>query len=212
MNNMNKKKQNKEIRKTILIIDDAEDLRTIYVKKFRQEGFEVLEGRDGLDGLNTAFDKKPDLIITGIMMPRVDGFEVINTLKKDAQTKRIPVLVFSHLGRQEDIDKALSLGADDFLIQATFSPDDVVEKVRAHLGRPKSVAPGGGETLAGHFNLRLDLNKGDAVRLAQSMGFDPKFVCKSCGNTLVLDVVQDTERDGKWVTGFFKCLRCGKKI
>ncbi len=208
---MNRKKQNKAERKTILIIDDAEDLRLIYVKKFRQEGFEVLEGRDGLDGLNIAFDKKPDLIITGIMMPRVDGFEVINTLKKDAQTKKIPVLVFSHLGRQEDIDKALSLGADDFLIQATFSPDDVVEKVRAHLGRPRSVAPGRGEALAGHFNLRLDLDKGDAVRLAKSIGFDPKFICRHCGDILVLDLVSDPKREGKWVTGFFKCLRCGKK-
>jgi len=208
---MDKKKQNKAERKIILIIDDAEDLRLIYVKKFRQEGFEVLEGKDGLDGLNIAFDKKPDLIITGIMMPRVDGFEVINTLKKDAQTKKIPVLVFSHLGRQEDIDKALSLGADDFLIQATFSPDDVVEKVRAHLGRPKSVAPREEEALAGHFNLRLDLDQGDAVRLAKSIGLDPKFICRHCGGVLVLDVVSDPEREGKGVAGFFKCLRCGKK-
>jgi len=208
---MNKANKNKTKRQNILIIDDAEDLRAIYAQKFKQEGFNVLEAKDGLDGLNVAFSKRPDLIITGIMMPRVDGFEVINTLKKDAQTKSIPILIFSHLGRQEDIDKALSLGADDFLILATFSPDDVVEKVRSHLGRPKAV-PGGGEVYGGHFNLRLNLHKGDAVRLAKTFGFDPKFVCSECEGPLVLDVVQDTGREGKWVTGFFKCLRCGKKI
>lgn len=209
---MDQKTQNPKERPTVLIIDDSEELREIYVQKFRQEGFDVLEARDGLDGLNVAFDKKPNLVITGIMMPRVDGFEVINTLKKDAQTKNIPVLVFSHLGRQEDIDKALSLGADDFLIQATFSPDDVVEKVRAHLGRPKSAAPAGGEKLGGHFNLRLDPYKGDAVRLIKALGIDPQFICSQCKGPLVLDVVCDTTREGKWVTGFFKCLRCGKRV
>lgn len=210
---MDKNKQNnKGERKTVLIIDDAEDLRRIYSQKFRQEGFNVLEARDGLDGLNTAFDKKPNLVITGIMMPRVDGFEVINTLKKDAQTKDIPILVFSHLGRQEDIDKALSLGADDFLIQATFSPDDVVTKVRAHLGMSKSVAPRGGEKLSGHFNLQLDFYKGDASRLARAIGMDSRFVCPKCNGHLVLDVVRDTTREGIWLTGFLKCLRCGKRV
>lgn len=209
---MNQKDQNQSRRSSVLLIDDAGDLREIYAKKFKQEGFDVLEAKDGLEGLNVAFDKKPDLVITGIMMPRVDGFEVINTLKKDAQMKDTPVLVFSHLGRQEDIDKALSLGADDFLIQATFSPDDVVEKVRGHLGRPKSVVSSGGEKLGGHFNLRLDQYRGDTVRLAKALGADPKFSCGSCGGSLVLDVVQDTGREGKWVTGFLKCLRCGKKV
>ncbi len=209
---MNHKEQNPNRRSTILIIDDAGDLREIYARKFKQEGFEVLEARDGLEGLNVAFDKKPDLVITGIMMPRVDGFEVINTLKKDAQMKNTPVLVFSHLGRQEDIDKALSLGVDDFLIQATFSPDDVVEKVRGHLGRPKSVISSGGEKLGGHFNLRLDPYRGDAVRLAKSLGVNRQFSCEKCNGPLILDVVQDTDREGKWVTGFLKCLRCGKRI
>ncbi len=205
------KTKNETGRKTILIIDDAEDLRGIYVKKFQQEGYEVLEAKDGLDGLNIAFESRPDLIITGIMMPRVDGFEVINTLKKDAQTKEIPLLVFSHLGRQEDIDRAMSLGADDFLIQATFSPDDVAEKVRSHLGRPKGVESLAGEAQGRHYNLYMDPVKGDAVRLAGDLGMNPQYACADCGGPIVLDVMADYTREGKWLIGFFKCLKCGKR-
>jgi len=207
---MNAKLESRIKRSKILVIDDAEDLREIYVQKFKQEGFEVLEAKDGLEGLNVAFEQKPDLVITGIMMPRVDGFEVINTLKKDAQMKNAPVLVFSHLGRQEDIDKALSLGADGFLIQATFSPDDVVKKVRAHLGQPKISNGKTGEKEGGHFNLSLTLNS-DASRLAQILGIPEDFICGQCGGDLVLDAAQDANRGGKQITGFFKCLKCGKK-
>lgn len=203
--------KNKVERKTVLIIDDAEDLRKIYVKKFKQEGYEVLEANDGLDGLNVAFEEKPDLIITGIMMPRVDGFEVINTLKKDAQTKQIPVLVFSHLGRQEDIDKAMNLGADDFIIQATFSPDDVAEKVRFHLGKPPDARSASESGVARNYNLQLNLEQGDAPRLAQDFGFGQDFKCSECGGTIGIDAVRDTTRLGEWVSGFFKCLKCGKK-
>lgn len=207
---MNSKLNNKTTRSKILIIDDAEDLRKIYVQKFKQEGFEVLEAKDGLEGLNVAFEQKPDLIITGIMMPRVDGFEVINTLKKDAQMKNAPVLVFSHLGRQEDIDKALSLGADDFLIQATFSPDDVVKKVRAHLIRPQAANGKNGEKTGGHFNLSLTRNS-DASQLAKILGMNEDFICGQCGGDLVLEAAQDTNREGKRIAGFFKCSKCGKK-
>jgi len=206
---MNSKLNNQTRRSKILIIDDAEDLREIYVQKFKQEGFEVLEAKDGLEGLNVAFEQKPDLVFTGIMMPRVDGFEVINTLKKDAQMKNAPVLVFSHLGRQEDIDKALSLGADDFLIQATFTPDQVVEKVRSRLGQG-SGEEGKGERKEGHFNLNFERNS-EAASLAKTLGIDSSFVCASCGNNLVLDAIHDAGRPGKRVTGFFKCLKCGKK-
>ena len=100
----------------ILIIDDDDTIRESYALKFRQEKFEVISAKDGVEGLDLAHKEKPDIIFTGIIMPRMTGFELMGALSKEVSTSEIPVVISSHLGRKEDDQRAKELGAKDFII------------------------------------------------------------------------------------------------
>lgn len=92
------KKTNKT--KKILLVDDDEMIRGIYSEVFRNNGFEVEEARDGLEGLEKARSIIPDIIFTGIIMPKMEGFDLMEALKKNVATSQIPVFISSHLGRE----------------------------------------------------------------------------------------------------------------
>lgn len=117
-------------RKKILIVEDDKFLRELIVKKLSEEGFITLEAIDGEEGLKKAKEEKPDLILLDLILPGIDGFEVLDKLKKDQETKSIPVIVLSNLGQKEDIEKGLKLGAFDYLVKANFTPGEIIEKVK----------------------------------------------------------------------------------
>jgi CheY-like chemotaxis protein len=118
---------------SILIVDDDRDLRGVYAYNFQQAGFEVFEGNDGLEGLNLAKEHKPDAIFTGIMMPNMDGFEFLKVLKSNMETSHIPVLISSHLGKEEDHKKAMQMGAAQFLVKGMVTPVETVGLVKEML-------------------------------------------------------------------------------
>lgn len=113
----------------ILIVDDDQTQREIYVEAFKTEGYEVFQADDGLEGLNMAKEHKPDILFTGIMMPQMDGFELMQMLRTNVETARIPVCFFSHLGREEDRLKGEKLGANHFFIKGVDSPREIVNKI-----------------------------------------------------------------------------------
>lgn len=114
----------------ILIVEDDTFLAGIYANKFEKEGFEICLGTDGEMGLKTAQKEKPDIVLLDILLPKLDGFEVLEKLKADAATKSIPVILLTNLGQKEDVDKGLKLGAADYLIKAHFMPSETVDKVK----------------------------------------------------------------------------------
>jgi len=121
---------------TILIIEDDLVLTRMYQKKFEFDGYEVFLGFGGQEGLKLAQEKKPNIILLGIMMPEMDGFEVLKQLKKDPNMKTIPVIILTNLGTSQVLtDEALRLGAVDFLIKSKTSSEDVVKKVEANIGK-----------------------------------------------------------------------------
>ncbi len=115
---------------SILIVDDDADLRGIYAYNFKGAGFDVHEANDGLEGLNFAKQNKVDVIFTGIMMPNMDGFELLKLLKDNVDTSSIPVLISSHLGKEEDRKKSIALGATKFLVKGMVSPIETVKIVK----------------------------------------------------------------------------------
>jgi CheY-like chemotaxis protein len=115
---------------SILIVDDDKDLRGVYAYNFQNAGFEVHEANDGLEGLTLATQHKPNVIFTGIMMPNMDGFEFLRILKSNVETSSIPVLISSHLGKEEDKKKAMDLGASQFLVKGMVSPVETVSLVK----------------------------------------------------------------------------------
>lgn len=115
--------------KKILYIEDDKAIADIFHKRFTEEGYEVSICGNGEDGLNAALDFKPDMIITGILMPKVSGFDVIYILKNTPETKHIPIVVLSALCRQEDIDRAKELGAIDYMVMSEVRVKDVLRRI-----------------------------------------------------------------------------------
>ena len=124
--------------KTILIVEDDEFLRSLTVKRLEKEGYNVHVATDGESALKKTADIKPALLLLDLLLPGVDGFEVLEKMHKNPEIKDTPVIVFSNLGQKEDIEKAKKLGVNDFLIKANFTLDDVVEKINGVMGKSSS--------------------------------------------------------------------------
>ena len=119
---------------TILIVDDEVLIRNVIKEYLLNEGYKVLEAKDGFDALRVISDNKVDLIVLDIMMPKMDGFTCLSEIRK---TKNIPVIMLS--ARKEEIDKlnSFDLGVDDYVTKR-FSPKELVARVKAHLKRTTS--------------------------------------------------------------------------
>lgn len=119
---------------TILIVDDELLIRNVIKEYLLNEGYKVLEAKDGFDALRVISDNKVDLIVLDIMMPKMDGFTCLSEIRK---TKNIPVIMLS--ARKEETDKlnSFDLGVDDYVTKP-FSPKELVARVKAHLKRTTS--------------------------------------------------------------------------
>ncbi len=116
--------------KKILIIEDDKFLRELIAKKLAKDGYEISEAVDGEEGVKKTKETKPDLILLDLILPEMDGFEVLSKIKEDPVSSSIPVIILSNLGQKEDIEKGLKMGATDYLIKAHFTPGEIVEKIR----------------------------------------------------------------------------------
>ena len=114
----------------ILLVEDDVFLSNIYKTKFEMEGFKISTSDNGEIGLADAKKKKPDIILLDVLLPKMDGFTVLENLKKDPEVKDIPVILLTNLGQKDDVQKGLDAGAEDYMIKAHFKPSEVVEKVR----------------------------------------------------------------------------------
>lgn len=120
---------------TILIVEDDMSLSNLYQQKFEKEGFKVLVAHDGDMGVKLATDNLPDFVMLDNMLPKMSGLEVLRILKSNEKTKNIPAMVLSNLTVKEEKEKALELGALDYLAKAGQSPEEIVEKVRGYISK-----------------------------------------------------------------------------
>jgi len=116
--------------KKILIIEDEEIILNLLQKKLEKEGYEVYVARDGKEGVAKTKEVVPDLILLDIVMPKMDGFGVMEEKNKDKKLKLIPVIVVSNSGQPVELDRAKKLGAKDWLIKTEFDPREVIKKVK----------------------------------------------------------------------------------
>lgn len=121
----------------ILLVEDDTFLSSMYSTKFNLEGFVVAAAHDGEEGYKLAKKEKPDIILLDILLPKMDGFTVLDNLKKDEETKDIPVIMLTNLGQKEDVKKGFEKGAVGYLIKAHFMPSEVVEKIKSTLDGSK---------------------------------------------------------------------------
>lgn len=114
----------------VLLVEDDSFLANIYKTKFEMEGFKVTVAENGELGLKEAKKKIPDVILLDILLPKMDGFTVLEHLKEDDELRDVPVILLTNLGQKDDVEKGLKLGAADYLIKAHFKPSETVEKVK----------------------------------------------------------------------------------
>jgi len=119
--------------KTILIIEDDKFLLGLIAQKLIKEGFEISEAVDGEEGIKKVKEEKPDLVLLDLILPGIDGFEVLSRMREESTLTSIPVIILSNLGQKEDVEKGLKLGAVDYLIKAHFTPGEIIDKIRAAL-------------------------------------------------------------------------------
>jgi len=117
----------------VLIVEDDKFLRDLIVQKLKREGFAIFEAVDGEEGLKITKEKHPDIILLDLILPGQDGFEVLRRIKSDTSIAQIPVIVLSNLGQKEDMDRAMSGGAEDFMVKAHFTPGEIIAKVKSVL-------------------------------------------------------------------------------
>mgnify|MGYP001558798579 FL=1 len=119
----------------ILLIEDDPFLLNMYATKFELENFKVTVADDGEKGVRAVEKEIPDIILLDIMLPKMNGFEVLKQLKAIKNFCNIPVILLTNLSQKNEIEQGLSLGAVDFLIKAHFMPSEVVEKIKIILKR-----------------------------------------------------------------------------
>lgn len=125
-----------QINKTqkVLVIEDDKILGDILSSKLRAEGYETYWEMDGETGLQKMIEIMPDLVLLDIVMPKKNGYEVLEDVRKDDNLKKIPIVIISNSGQPIELARIVELGAKDYIIKAQFSPEEVLEKVRKYLG------------------------------------------------------------------------------
>ncbi len=130
---------NTQTAKKIFIVDDDRFLLDMYTAKFKEKGFEVIQalgGKDALSKLKAGIS--PDIILLDIVMPAIDGFEVLALIKSEKLAPEAKILILSNLGQPDDIEKGRALGANGYIIKASATPSDVVERVMTVLNGGES--------------------------------------------------------------------------
>ncbi len=120
-------------KKKILIIEDDMFIRDIYQVKFSQEGFNVTTAEDGVRALEILKDIVPDIILLDIIMPRMNGIDVLRKIKENDSLKNVPIIMLTNISEKEKINEGLEYGISDYLIKSHFTPSEVVAKVNALL-------------------------------------------------------------------------------
>lgn len=114
----------------ILVIEDDTFLADIYATKLKFDGFDAEIANTGEKGVELAKKLRPNIILLDVILPKLDGFGVLEQLKADEITKNIPVIMLTNLNSPEDVEKGLELGAVDYMVKAHFVPAEIVSKVK----------------------------------------------------------------------------------
>ena len=125
----------------VLLVEDDDSLREIYGERLKAEGFEILSARDGEEALAIAVQERPDITVCDIMMPKISGFDVLDILHSNPDTKDLKVIVMSALSQEEDKSRAKRLGADRYLVKSEVTLEDLVKTTKEVVSGLKSSEP-----------------------------------------------------------------------
>ena len=121
-------------KKKILLVEDESNLAQVYKSRLTLEGFEVEHVANGELALSSAIEFRPDLIVLDAMMPKINGFDVLDILRNTPETVNVRVIMLTALSQPKDKERAVSLGADDYLVKSQVVISDVVDRIKHQLG------------------------------------------------------------------------------
>lgn len=120
-------------KKKILLVEDDDTLAEVYRQRLELEGFEVRRSNNGEIALKDAVEFHPDLVLLDVMMPNLNGFDVLDILRNSPQTRNVHIIMLTALSQPKDAEKAKQLGADDFLVKSQVVIGDVVQRIKHQL-------------------------------------------------------------------------------
>lgn len=194
----------------ILLVDDNKSIQDMYRSRLAREQCHVTVVENGLDAVKLLLAKPEEhhLVILDLLVPVLDGYKVLQVIRSHPQLKSLPVVVFSAKSQPEEINRALAMGATDYLNKTMTKPDDLVAKVKQLLDAAQSphAAPAVGATP--RYQLQIKDMALDAPRLAKDFGLTPFYTCVRCEKELVLELAVEP-REPLEVRGQLLCPRCG---
>ena len=119
--------------KTILVVEDEKSLCKAIVDILSRNNFLPIEAKNGKEGVELALSRHPDLILLDILLPKMNGYEILEAKQKDPSIASIPVIVVSNSGQPVEIDRVMAFGVKDYLVKSQFDPEEVLVKVREQL-------------------------------------------------------------------------------
>lgn len=133
----------------IVLVEDDEILAKVVYEELSEAGFDVFQAFDGEEGLELARSKNPDLLLLDLILPKKNGFDALEELKKSPVTHGIPVIILTMLGRDDDIKKGLRLGANDYIVKSQHAIGEIVEKVKNFFDKEQHPTAQAGEPRQG---------------------------------------------------------------
>jgi DNA-binding response OmpR family regulator len=121
------------LNKKILMVEDDDALAMVYLTRLKAEGFDVKRVNNGEDALAAATEYRPDLVLLDVMMPKVNGFDVLDILRNTPETANLKIIMLTALSQESDKERAESMGVDDYLVKSQVVIADVIERIKHHL-------------------------------------------------------------------------------
>jgi two-component system, OmpR family, phosphate regulon response regulator PhoB len=183
----------------ILIVEDDTLFQSMYSTRLGEEGYQVSVAGNGEEALRELEAGAPDLVLLDLMLPRLNGHEVLTRMRADERFKEIPVIILTNRGDPEEVKRGMNEGATDYLIKTTTHPRDVFWKIRQAIAAKSGQAPA----------LRVEIRDRvlDAAQLASLAGKPADMQCAKCKTRLVLEMYEHKERPG-WFDAQLVCPQC----
>lgn len=130
----NQQQPTNEHLRRILLVEDDDALASVYLVRLQAEGFDVRRVSNGEEALAAAISYRPELVLLDVMMPKVSGFDVLDILRNTPETANLKIIMLTALSQDNDKQRALALGVDDYLVKSQVVITDVIDRIKFHLG------------------------------------------------------------------------------
>jgi len=186
----------KERQRKILLVMANDFTLGIYKEIFENAGFLVFKTNSGKEAFLLVDKEKPDVVLADVEAENISGFELLESMKKNSQTKNIPVVIFSQTDKNEDRIKAIDLEARYFISATDLTPHEVMYRIRILLGEQKT------------YRISIKENEFDAGKLIDDISKERKISCDKCGKPKVLFLMRDLSKGENYYKVTLVCPKC----